>query len=707
MGKHWPGICSAALIFSEMVAAPSFGAPLKKALVLASGSPAGVYYPVAQAIAKAARSIGTELRVISTQGSRENLALLGSRKADLALVQSDAAFEAYHGSGPKAESIISIRTIASLYSEPVQILVRRPLYIHHIEDFRGKRISIGPKGSGTEANALAILAAAGITPSEVTLLHADLGDTLDLLRSEGLDIVFATSGVPQAAVALALRSRLGNLFELRPEICERLLSEHSFFVRVEIPQSTYEGQDEEVTTVGVNALLVGRSDVEDSVIYRLTALVATHPEIVRSYQKVLNVEQDREISIPLFAAASRYHEEHSLLRQQWRLLLVKWLPIAGAACVALLLGIFRRRVFLVLRRREMARFLVIFLFIYLVGSLSLYAAERRANENYSTVLRSLWAGIITMFSLAGKEQATPSGRMVAVAMLFLGYGGIAWATAKIAAFYVKRHVLGDILKMHRLSQHYVIMNWNDKAPGIIKQLQSGDFEERPIVVVSDDLGGATLPANVLLQKGRPTDEEVLRRARVSRARSVVVLAEPGGGIAADAKTVVIILTIRKICHEERGDHEHGKVRHVPIVAEVLDPQRIPLALYAGMSHEEHIEVVSSPELGQQLLAQTAVHPGLSRFYKKLLTFERHNSEIHSLKMERVSEGRTFDELLEVASGLRAAGTNVIPVGVGRGPDVFVNPSRREVETLKKGDMLFAICDGPEELKLLYEAIVER
>src|SRR4029077_3200630 len=119
----------------SVLAAPARG----RVFTLASGSAQGVYLPLANDLATVARRSGVEIHVLPSEGSKQNLAWLAEGRADLALTQSDTAWNAYSGKGGSLKPVTSLRVIAPLYTEAVHILIRRTLYIHRVEDLRGKR----------------------------------------------------------------------------------------------------------------------------------------------------------------------------------------------------------------------------------------------------------------------------------------------------------------------------------------------------------------------------------------------------------------------------------------------------------------------------------------------------------------------------------------------------------------------------------------
>jgi uncharacterized protein len=185
-------------LFSVIPALASPATP--QVYTLASGNPQGVYFPLANGIAAVAHKAGVEIRVLPSEGSKQNLAWLAEGRVDLALTQSDVASDAYGGRAGFARPLTRLRVIAPLYTEAVHVLIHRPLYIHRLEDLRGKRVAVGPAGSGTETNAARLLAAAGLTLTEVDARHLNIEEAMTALRQGQVDVAFVTSGVPSAAV---------------------------------------------------------------------------------------------------------------------------------------------------------------------------------------------------------------------------------------------------------------------------------------------------------------------------------------------------------------------------------------------------------------------------------------------------------------------------------------------------------------------------
>jgi len=670
-------------------------------ITLATGSEKGVYYALGQGIAEVAKNSGLRINVISSQGSEENLYWLSKDKAQLCIAQSDTVYNAYNGLGGFKEKITNLQTIASLYTEAVHILVRNPLYIRKIEDFKGKRISIGPKGSGTESNALAILEAAGITSNEIQLLHLSFEDSITAINENRVDIVFFTSGHPSDVVKIIMQNKSAHFFELNPEILQRLIDTYPFFVITIIPPGIYPNQDEEVTTVGVAALLVSRNDLDSHLIYIITKLIFSNTSLIANYhRKALDISLKSAfegVTIPIGDGAKQFYSEQGIYRKElYRKIMMNYAFPALLILVLVIAVINLKKIKFFFKTREIARVFVILILIWILGSIILFYSEHKINENYSRLYLAFWSALINWINFGSKEPFTYTGRVAAIAMLILGIGGITWFTGTIASIFVHKKLMGGKKMFEKLNNHYVIINWNDKAPGIIEQLLSPDIEKKPIVVITEQKE-SPIPLEYKYENvfhiGSSISESLLRKTNVHRAHSIIILADDlNSPDTADSKTILIILAVRKICDLEKG--------YVPIVAEILKPQKVELAEYAGVFGDGNVEIVSSEHFTQNLLAQVAVTPGLAKIYNDLLTFSKGTNEIYGCKIPPKFIGKTVNDLFKYIIALKDRNINIIPIAISSKGKIYINPSNSEVNFIEDGDTLFAICDTEADLRKL-------
>jgi TRAP transporter TAXI family solute receptor len=150
-------------------------------LTIASGPDGGMYHDFAARLSAQLARRGFRLRVLTTDGSVDNVALLAGRQADIAVVQS--------GTDTFAD-MSGVSAIAELFYEPVWLFHRQEVPIGSIEDLAGRRVSIGPDGSGTNALARRLLELEDVDPASMTLVLDDNDEAVADLRSGGIDAAF-------------------------------------------------------------------------------------------------------------------------------------------------------------------------------------------------------------------------------------------------------------------------------------------------------------------------------------------------------------------------------------------------------------------------------------------------------------------------------------------------------------------------------------
>ena len=140
-----------------VVAVPLLGAQHQRRMVtIASGWVVGVYYPLAGAmsrIAYNAKDLNIRATVEATGASVANAQLVGAGEVDFALLQNDIAFYAYNGvtlPAFKGKPVKNMGGIFTIYPELVHVVATHASGVRSIKDLKGKRVVLGPQGSGTE-----------------------------------------------------------------------------------------------------------------------------------------------------------------------------------------------------------------------------------------------------------------------------------------------------------------------------------------------------------------------------------------------------------------------------------------------------------------------------------------------------------------------------------------------------------------------------
>lgn len=156
------------------------------ALKIAVGGKTGSYHDYAQQYQQQVQAEGLSLEILPVEGSIEALQKVRDGAADLALVQGGVAYSTMKDAADQG-----LHSIASLFYEPLWVFYRKEMgEVSHVNALRGKRISIGKQGSGTQVLVSQLLADNDITAENSTLQPLLMDEAVTKLEAGELDAVF-------------------------------------------------------------------------------------------------------------------------------------------------------------------------------------------------------------------------------------------------------------------------------------------------------------------------------------------------------------------------------------------------------------------------------------------------------------------------------------------------------------------------------------
>jgi len=285
-------------------------------LTFATGGTSGTYYPLGGAMAQVWNKYvsGVNVSVQATGASVENIRLINKKQVDLAFVQNDINHYAYNGIETFNEKLPDFKVIAALYPETVQIVVKAESNIKSVSDLKGKRVSVGAPGSGVEANARQILGNVNLSYRDMQTFFLSFAESADQLKNGHIDAFFIVAGHPTAAIQDIAAQHKIRILNFSDKEIESLRKEYGFYSKVNIPANTYNGQTEAVTTVAVQAALICKSDLDETLVYNLTKTLFEHVnELGHAKAKEFSLQNAKDgISTPFHAGALKYFNEKGI-----------------------------------------------------------------------------------------------------------------------------------------------------------------------------------------------------------------------------------------------------------------------------------------------------------------------------------------------------------------------------------------------------------
>ena len=274
-------------------------------LTMSTGAPGGGYEVFAARYKPFLAAQGIELRERASAGAVENLQRLLDPKGevDVAFVQGGLGLVA------EAEGLVSL---GSFYHEPLWVFYRGKDAVDQLVQLRGRRIAIGPEGSGTRKLALELLEASGVArddPKTRLVPLSGLAAVTALAQGE-LDAAFLVGPVHSGAVWTALYTpgvRLMNFAH-----AEAYARRFPYLARLVLPRGGIDLQRDiptaDVELVAPMATIVARESTHPALIdLLLQAAVKVHggPGLFQRPGEFPNAHQ---VDFPLSREAERFYK---------------------------------------------------------------------------------------------------------------------------------------------------------------------------------------------------------------------------------------------------------------------------------------------------------------------------------------------------------------------------------------------------------------
>jgi TRAP transporter TAXI family solute receptor len=309
---------SGALGLGSLVLTPSWSlAQTKTRLSIATGGTGGVYYPYGGGMAAVlSRHLpGVEATAEVTAASVDNCKLVAAQKADLGFVMGDTAHDAYAGTG-KFKEKLPLRNLAVLYSNFMHIVTLDGKGINTVADLKGKNISTGAPGSGTEVKALRVLEAYGLNPDkDVTRDRLGATESAGALKDRKIDAYFWDGGLPTASI-LDVGATPGIKIKLigQEDAVPKMVSKYGpVYFKGKIPKNTYPGVATDTSVAAVANVLICHEKMDPTLAYNILKTFFAHkPELVAVHKEAnhLTIEDAVDGSpIPFHPGAIKFFKE--------------------------------------------------------------------------------------------------------------------------------------------------------------------------------------------------------------------------------------------------------------------------------------------------------------------------------------------------------------------------------------------------------------
>jgi uncharacterized protein len=285
-----------------------------------TGGTSGVYYPLGVALSEiyADGIEGSRTQVQATKASVENLNLLAQGSGEIAFALGDSVALAWEGDAEAGfpAPLTNLRAIAAIYPNYIQIVAQSDSGATTLADLAGMSLSVGAPASGTELNARAIFAGAGMSYEDLGRIeYLPFAESAELIKNGQIQATLQSAGLGVASITDLATTHDITVISIPEEVVTAVGAP---YVPAVIPAGTYTGQDADVSTAAVGNILVTSEAVSEETAYQMTRLLFENLDRLKAAHAAAGgITIDGALtglSIPLHPGAERYYREVGLIK---------------------------------------------------------------------------------------------------------------------------------------------------------------------------------------------------------------------------------------------------------------------------------------------------------------------------------------------------------------------------------------------------------
>jgi len=288
----------------------------KEVITVGTGSVNALAYPIMHSVCQTYNkynlNAGVSCEVISTAGSEENLEGIYSKKYSTGVIKADMAYNSYNGIGIFAgKSYRNLRSLFGLHNEYLTMIVGQSSGIKSLKDFRGKRVYIGNKGSGSRILVDRLFAEAGWKNEDFAAVHEEPTDKIhDLFCGKKIDAAIYLIGHPNNIFERTLSECGVKMISFSRKEIENYIDNFRHIYPAVIKKGTYENQKQDIYTFASQLLLTTDSNLDEEIVYNFVKIVVEHYSEIQAKNPALMDTQlfSREVNaIPLHKGSVRFY----------------------------------------------------------------------------------------------------------------------------------------------------------------------------------------------------------------------------------------------------------------------------------------------------------------------------------------------------------------------------------------------------------------
>lgn len=269
------GFTAAAFVAVTLGASPVAEAQTQR-LAFSGGPDGGTFQFFSNGISTLlSRNIeGVDVSNMASAGSVENLRRVNSKDADFGIVYSGDLYLGMNGSLTNdTNKYRNVHAISYMFGAPAHLIVLDDAGITDVTQLTGKKVAVGPAGSGAAASAQRFFESLGMW-DKISPQFIGYSQGASALGDRQIEGLWVFAGFPNASVIQAASTNKVRLLQVyEASLKGTLAKDHPYYTKVTIPAGTYPGVDYDVDTVEDGALWVAGRHVKEDDLHKYIGAV--------------------------------------------------------------------------------------------------------------------------------------------------------------------------------------------------------------------------------------------------------------------------------------------------------------------------------------------------------------------------------------------------------------------------------------------------
>ena len=245
---------------------------------IGTGGTGGIYYPYGGGVAEIWSKYVPGIKAVAevTGASVENVKLAHKGETVIGEVMGDVAVAGYNGLSKFKGKKHNVLSMAIMYPNLLQVVALKKSGIDNFEQVKGKNISTGSPGSGTNFMAEVVLKALGIPLDSYKDSRLSFTESANALRDGTIEVGTWSVGPGTSSIMDLATTHEINILGFTPEQTQKILAANATYSSVELAGGVYRGVDQPVTTIGVWNVMICQKSLKTDLVYKLAKALYEH-----------------------------------------------------------------------------------------------------------------------------------------------------------------------------------------------------------------------------------------------------------------------------------------------------------------------------------------------------------------------------------------------------------------------------------------------